>query len=245
MKLIRPNILLIGFFIATTLANQASAFNLTQGKLALQVGAFTAHQGTSQHVNINTLIGDDFTVTSHTDTKGFIGIGYYFNGPECKFAKHSFGINAFYLPDAGVSGNVIQENTFTNLSYSYNVSNYPIYFDAKTEFKISSDRFTPTLDVGIGPNIAQTSNFNEKSLDGGVTVPDKIYSGSSTVVFGATLGVGVKFNHVKIYRDSPLECGYRFFYLGETNLDKANSQVNTTLKTGNGYANALLCSVAI
>ncbi len=234
--------LLIAGLLSTSVTHACCDWN--NGKFAFQLGAFNAHQGKAQQVNITGLIGDYFSVTSHNDTKPLLGFGYYVNGPTYNMATTQIGLNGFYLPDAGVGGIVTQEAVFNNLSYGYNVSNYPILLDAKAEFRTSSDRFTPTFDIGIGPSFAQTSNFVEHSLDG-ITIPDNIYSGATSVNFGATVGVGVKFNNVKIYRDSPLECGYRFFYLGEGSFKKANNQVNTMFKTGNGYANALLCSVAI
>ena len=52
-----------------------------------------------------------------------------------------------------------------------------------------------------------------------------------------------KFNH--LFGERPLECGYRFFYLGQGSFNIINNQVTTALNTGNVYANALVCSVTL
>lgn len=228
------------------LSAAANASNsLAHGKFAFQLGAAYTHAGKPGHIGINTLIGDNLSVTSHNDIKPLIGFGYYVNGSNYSLADMQYGLNAFYIPDAGVGGNVTQENTFNNLSYGYNITNIPILLDAKAELHTRHPSVTPTFDIGLGPNFLQTSNFTEHSLDGGVTVPDNILQGSTKLTLAATIGIGMKFNNVKIYRDSPLECGYRFFYFGQGNLSRSSNQVTNTIKTGNDYANTLLCSVAI
>ena len=56
-------------------------------------------------------------------------------------------------------------------------------------------------------------------------------------------GIGLRVNHV--LGDIPLECGYRFFYLGQGELNSANSQIPHHLKTGNSYAQGIVCGIAI
>ena len=154
----------------------------------------------------------------------------------------TYGINAFYLPKTGVMGNVTQENLFTNLSYRYNVTHYPIYAVAKSTIKTKSPKYSLTMDAGIGPNFMNTNRFEESSLDG-VTVPDNVFSGRTAAAFSATAGIGMKINQV--FGAAPLECGYRFFYLGQGNFNKNTNQLLNTLSTGSDFANAIICSIIV
>src|SRR3989338_2399337 len=74
-----------------------SRFNPKRATLELQVGAFTASQGTSQHVNISGLIGDDFSVVDAQDLNALLGLGYFVDGTTSEHVKTLFGVNAFYL----------------------------------------------------------------------------------------------------------------------------------------------------
>ena len=67
------------------------------GKAELQIGWFSAWQGKSQHIDIEGLIGDDFSVKKHSDQNLLLGAGYFFNGFESCRTKVLWGINAFYL----------------------------------------------------------------------------------------------------------------------------------------------------
>ena len=153
-----------------------------------------------------------------------------------------YGINAFYLAKTDVTGNVIQENLFTNLSYKYNLTHYPVYVIAKSTIKTKFPQYALTIDTGIGPNFIKADGFQENSLDG-ITIPDNIFSSHTSTTFSATAGFGVKVNQV--FGSAPLECGYRFFYLGQGNFNIATNQVLNTLKTGSNYANAIICSMTI
>lgn len=219
------------------------------GSIVVQVGGFNVYQGKSQHVAITELVGDDFTVTKHNDYNFLLGLGYFINGPDDTYINCShvlfntmIGINAFYLPKTYVKGEVIQEDLYNNLSYKYSVTNYPVYLTAKALFKTPDDHFNITVDLGAGPNFIQAGGFSEKSIDGGITIPDHIFSTKTNVALSATAGIGVQFNN--IIPQVPFECGYRFFYLGEGQFNTATS-LTTTLHTGNGYANALMCSVNV
>jgi hypothetical protein len=215
-------------------------------KKSIQLGGFIASQGKAQNIDITGLIGDHFSVNKHNNSNnsnGIVGLGYYLDDQETNRFTVSYGINAFYLARTGVNGLVTQEQLFTNLSYRYSITNYPIYFGTKALIKNkASDKFNLTLDAGIGPNIITTSSVNETSLDG-ITIPDKTYSGRTTATFSAMAGVGIQMNNV--FGHAPLECGYRFFYLGRGSFNKLNNQLINTLNTGNGYANALLCTLTI
>lgn len=213
------------------------------GEAVLQVGWFTATQGKSQHIDIEGLIGDDFSINKSSDHNFLVGAGYYFNSPNMTQVNFQYGINAFYLASTRVKGKVTQEDLFTNLSYHYSRSNYPIYFAVKALIPCTADSDI-TIDLGIGPNIVNTTGFKESSLDGGITIPDAhIFSGKSVVAFSAMAGVGWRINH--FFENHSIEIDYRFFYLGEGKLKKGNDQVKNTLRTGNSYANALFLSFSI
>lgn len=226
----RNLILLVLIASSTPLA----AFDLC-GEGVLQLGWFTASQGKSQHIDIEGLIGDDFSVSKRSDQNLLVGAGYYLDVMDICAARIQCGINAFYLAPTKVKGKVTQEDLFTNLSYRYSRTNYPIYFAAKALIPYGCSDMV--IDLGIGPNIVRTSGFKERSLDGGITIPDKIFSGKTGVDFSATAGLGWRFRSI--------EMDYRFFYLGRGELKKVNSQVRNTLRTGNSYANALFISISI
>lgn len=219
---------------------------LKQGHIVGQLGGFWSIQGKTQHVDINSLIGDNFTISSKHPNNVLLGIGYLINGKDRSSfngdSKLSYGLNFFYLPKTGVSGTVVQENLFSNLSYGYNISHYPLYAVAKSTINLNAQPIALTIDAGIGPNFMRLSQFHETSLDG-ITIPEAIFSSRTNTVFSATAGLGIKFNH--LFGERPLECGYRFFYLGQGSFNIINNQVTTALNTGNVYANALVCSVTL
>ena len=213
-------------------------------KLSLQLGGFWGSQGADQHINIDGAIGDDFSINHQTRSNGLVGLGYYLDGQQTKYANLFYGINAFYLPRTEINGIVTQESLFANLAYNYFITNWPIYFAAKADVKNKySDKYNLTLDVGIGPNILNISQFNEQSLDEGTTLPDSIFAGQTMAAFSAMAGIGLKFN--QFFGKAPLECGYRFFYLGQGNLRALTNQTLNRLNTGRSYANALMCSITI
>lgn len=225
-----------------SITTQVFAFNLP-GHTVVQLGGYWSKQGKAQHINIEDLSGDDFSVTRGSSRNGLVGLAYFIEGQKYNLFNMAYGVNAFYLAKTGVSGYVVQEDIFTNLSYGYKVTHYPIYAVAKSTIHASSTKYALTLDLGIGPNFMRTSNFKEHSLDDGITIPDKAFSGHSTTTFSAMTGVGVKLNN--FFGPAPLECGYKFFYLGQGRLDKDNAQLLNTLKTGHDYANALVCSITV
>lgn len=226
---------------AIAIMNPLTALADICGEPVLQLGWYTATQGKSQHIDIEGLIGDDFSVHKSSDQNLLVGIGYYFDGVDILNMSLKYGINAFYLAPTRVKGNVTQEDLFTNLSYHYSRTNYPIYLAAKALIPCMCSDIV--IDLGIGPNIVSTSGFKEKSLDGGITMPDHIFSGKTTVAFTATAGLGWRIN--KIFEGCSFEIDYRFFYLGQGKLKRANSQVRNTLRTGTSYANALFFSISI
>lgn len=212
----------------------------------LQVGWFVAKQGKAQHINIEGLIGDDFGLDHSTSQNILVGAGYYFNGLETNCIALSYGLNAFYLAPTKVSGDVTLEDAYSDLSYRYFLTNYPIYLAAKAFFHCTT-QCDITLDLGVGPNIIRASSFKEKSLDDGITIPDTphapLFSGKTNATFSACGGIGVRLNN--IFKNISLEIDYRFFYLGQGRLKRNNDQLINTLHTGNMYANAFFLSVSI
>lgn len=218
-------------------------FNPSCATFVFQAGGFNASQGDAQNIGINGLIGDHFSVAHDNGQNVLLGLGYYLNGQNQNRFSLLYGLNAFYFAQTTVQGNVTQERLFTNLSYHYSLTNYPIYAAIKALINTANERYTFTVDAGLGPNFIHTSDFSESSLDGGITLPDHIFSGQTNVAFSATAGIGVRFNNVLGH--VPLEVGYRFFYLGQANLNKINPQVRSPLSTGDNYANALIVSIAV
>lgn len=214
---------------------------LMHPKIPIQVGGFLSYNGVAQHVAIRGLVGDDFSVTTHTDGNVILGAGYYIDGQDSCRLLLRYGINAFYLPTTTVKGTVTQEEMFTNLSYTYSTTNIPIFVAAKGFIKNKyNDRYYITFDLGVGGNILSTSSISETSLDT-ITLPDRIYSGATDTVLSAMAGVGFQVNH--IMNERPIECGYRFLYLGRGNFRKEAVTLLSKFQSGNGYANALMCSM--
>lgn len=226
---------------SSTQSSLLSKLNPMHATLIVQGGGFNATQGTTQNIGINGLIGDQFTVAQTHSRNFLLGLGYYINGQSTERIKMLYGLNAFYLAPTTIQGDVIQEQYFDNLSYHYSLTNYPIYLAAKALFTLNNI-YNITFDLGIGPNIITTDDFNEYSRDAGITQPDTIFSGNTSLALSATAGIGIQFNNVAGHL--PLEIGYRFFYLGQGHLNKINDQVIDNLKTGHNYANALVISVS-
>jgi hypothetical protein len=226
-----------------TTATPAFSFDMNQGHPMFHLGGYISTQGKARHIDINNLIGDYFSLDKSNDANVLFGLGYMLNGPDYNRISLQYGVNAFYLPQAHVRGDVTQEQLFTNLSYKYTISHIPVYASVKASLQSSNPRYGFTADVGIGPNFMSTSNFSEASLDGGITQADNIFSGKTVTNFSAMAGVGVKMNDV--FGKNPLECGYRFLYLGNGSFHNNNSQVLNTLKTGDAYAQAIMCTATV
>lgn len=218
--------------------SQIYATPLQPGHFLFEAGAFSSTQGKTQDILIEDLIGDRFYVTKRHDSNALFGLGYQVNGFKNKSFGVDFGLNIYYLAKTKVRGTIEQEFYYTNLAYQYEVNHVPLYATAKAHIPIKSSPLALTLNAGIGPNFLKTSRYNDWSIDDGVTLPDHAFSGRSDVTLSAMAGIGLQFNG-KV----PLECGYRFFYLGEGNFNARTNQILNTLKTGNIYAQALVCSL--
>ena len=229
--------------VCFALSNQALSFDPKKGKIPIQLGFFGASEGVAQNININGLIGDHYTLKHQSNQNVLVGLGYFLDGPDEDWFKIAYGLNVFYLAKTSVNGTIFQEHLYPNLGYQYNITNVPIYAAAKAEIKNNTNKYALTLDLGIGPNVITTSQYRTNSLDGGVTIPEQSFAGMTNTAFSAMAGIGVKVDNV--FGQIPLECGYRFFYLGGGSFSKLNNQVLNTLETANGYANALVCSVTV
>lgn len=222
------------------LINRPANYLPKRSSLFVQIGDFNATQGTPQDIGIAGAIGDHFSVRSNNGRNILLGLGFYMDGLDRERFSLLYGVNAYYLGHTTVRGYVTEENMFTNLAYVYDIANYPIYAAAKLLLNTCSDDYVFAFDLGVGPNLIHTSNFSESSLDGGVTIPDNAYSGQTSVAFSATAGVGLRFTNAFGY--VPLEIGYRFFYLGQGQLNKVNNQLSSSLDTGHNIANSIVLS---
>ncbi len=208
----------------------------------MQLGYFWSTQGETQHINAEYTRGNDYTVNGHQSSNGFFGLGYYVDALDKDRFALSYGLNGFFLPKTGVGGDIIQESTFTNLNYWYSIQHIPVYLAAKAILKNNNPKYNITLDGGLGPNFMRTSAYNETALND-YTIPANNFSPHNSVTFSATASIGVRLNNV--FGKAPLECNYRFFYLGPGQLSINNDLLLNTLKTGNNFANAVICSLTV
>jgi hypothetical protein len=216
------------------------AAHVLHGEVPIQVGVFNASQGKAQNINIVDLIGNHYTVNNHNMTNGLVGLGYFIKGYTAERYQINYGINGFYFGKAPVSGTIVQEQLFTNLSYNYSIKHLPVYLAAKAIVNNNSSRYNVTLDAGVGPNFMQVGHYSEMPLND-FSLPDNGFTANNSLAFSATAGIGLRLNNT--FGKAPLECGYRFFYLGQGQLNINNTQIVNTIKTGNTYANAFICSV--
>ncbi|WP_454781741.1 hypothetical protein [Legionella sp. WA2022007384] len=239
-----PKILFTGL-ILPLVCSAGTMGNVNPSKIwsvPIQGGFFGASQGKSQHVDIESLIGNQYTVDNNSQISGLVGAGLYFNGPSYNWFQLSYGVDVFYLGQTKVQGDIIQEDIFTNLSYKYSIQNVPLYAAAKALIYTNNPIYNITVDAGIGPNFMRTSGYHEMPLVD-FAIPDNAFKGTSTTTFTATVGAGIRLNN--IIAPIPFECGYRFFYLGKGHLNRVNDQYIDNLTTGDTYANALVCAVTI
>jgi hypothetical protein len=222
---------------------QALSLQPSQRYFVFQAGGFSAEEGRAQDVNIQYLNGDRYTVQKRNHSNALFGLGYMVKGSESDRLRMDFGVNAFYLTKTTITGSIIQEHQFANLAYRYQLSYLPVYAVAKATIKNNPDKFAVTLDAGVGPSFNKTNHFHEWAINDSYALPDHAYSGKSNTALSATAGIGLKMN--RIFGDNPLECGYRFYYLGKGSFNKRSDQWLTNLSTGTNYAQALLCSVMI
>ena len=226
----------------TLLSSLPSFSNIQHGHTVVQLGNYWGTQGKEQNINIRTLVGNHYTITNKTSSNGLFGLGYYVDGLDTNRFHLDYGINGFYLAKTQVTGEILQEHLFTNLAYRYTTQHIPLFFGAKALVKNQQNAYNIIFDVGIGPNFMQVNHYRETPLDD-FSIPDNAFSTHTQVTFAAMAGIGIRLN--RVIGESPLQCGYLFFYLGEGQLHMNNSQLLNTIKTGNVFGNGLLCSITI
>jgi opacity protein-like surface antigen len=206
---------------------------------SIDLGGYWSSQGNPQTIGIAHTKGDYFSVTNGDKRNGLVGVGVYSDGLPIESVELSYGLHFFYLAKTSVNGLIAQEKRFTNLSYRYDVTHYPLYVMGRTKLLPEMLPYALNLDVGIGPNFVSTNNFTETALKKN-SVPDNAFSGKSTVTFTATAGLSLEFNPVN---NISLACGYRFFYLGEGTFNTLSTQIENNLTTGSNYGNAIIISL--
>lgn len=215
----------------------------SKGHFLVEIGGYAAVQNKNQRIELqHNLAGHHYTVTSHNQGGGLVGLGYFLNAPKVKGFPMSVGVNAVFLGQSSVGGYILEGGDQRNASYHYRLQSTPVLFEAKTLVKTRSDKFKLALEAGIGPNFMNASHYSEIPLNQ-VSSPVDAFSESTTINFAATVGAGIRFHDAP--GQLPLELGYRFFYLGQGAYAINNSQVLSAIKTGDYYAHALVFTVTI
>ncbi len=225
------------------LAPSAHAFQIKPGEFDVQLGGFNSTQGVNQHINIDDLIGNQYTVSNKNKKNGLVGLAFLMKGQPLDHFTPLFGLNTFYLPKTTVNGEIIQEDLFSNFHYQYHVTHCPVYIETKLLVQPPvRPNLNVTIDVGLGPNFMSTTGYTERALND-YSQPDKSFYDHTSVNFSATAGLGMRLSHA--LGQAPLECGYRFYYLGQGRLTPRVTQILNHLKTGEIYTNAILCSLIV
>lgn len=220
---------------------------LKDGEVGIHLGGYWRNPVNEQFIRINGADGDTFTVADGNARSGLFGVGYFLDGMQHQYFNMSFGVDWYYLAKTKVLGTILQENQFENFKYRYDITQYPLYFVAKSQVLPNYFATNPiTVDFGIGPNFMQTQNFEQTPIlpESGIFTPivTSLFAGQTSTVFSFTAGAEIT---VKNFDEAPLRCGYRFFYLGQGHLKTLNNQILDSLGTGTLYANAVLCSLYV
>lgn len=247
-SIVTPGALFSACALFSSLVNSGAMGDLKshfKGHFLVQIGGYSALQGKAQNVYVSeNLIGNRYTVTSHNQGSGVVGLGYLLDAPA--FSKRfdlAYGINSYFLGQTSVHGYIVEENTFTNLSYDYKIRSIPLYFAAKSVIHTrNDDAYQIAVDLGMGPNFMSASRYKEMPLTS-FTIPNNNFTDRNNVNFSVSAGLGLRFNNKA--NQIPLECGYRFFYLGQGRFKSNNNQIINNVTTGDNYANAVICSVII
>lgn len=221
-------------------SSSALAFSLPKGSWGLSIGGTNIQQGAQQLINIQSSFGNIYTVNSNSDNVFLIGVTFLKPVAIDAPALFSFGASAYYFSPASVTGTIFLERNFPNLSYHFETQNIPLYATGKAVLIKQDNPFSLVLDAGIGPNFMQTQNYYERSLDDGITIPNQTFKGSSTIKFSAMAGLGIKLNNLD--KLSLVEFGYKYFYLGEGQLNP-HTQVLNHLSTRTINAHALVLTL--
>jgi hypothetical protein len=219
------------------------AWTMPPSHAVVSFGVYLTRPRGEQHINIQGLIGDNFLADENRHSNGLVGVGYFLDAKDTAWYNLSVGANLFYLPKTFITGEIQQEDILTtNHAYLYTVRHYPLYADFKLKLKVFPEKQSLIFDAGLGPNFMKTAHFQERSIRP-VALPNYGFSGQNSTTLSVTAGIALRLEHV--FGEAPLECGYRFFYLGHSNLVSDSTQVLDRLSTRNIYANAVVCSFII
>jgi len=232
------NLLLLLGLSATALASELHFNYLKEGHILAELGGYGGILGKNQHINIQSRIGNDFTVNSRTGGNVLLGLGYEHWLKKNDRFDLSYGLGLFYLAPTKVNGNILLENQFNNFDYSYQASHFPLYGILKASRELSNPHLQLFVDVGIGPNFMFLSDYRETPLLSN-SVPDNEFSSTTTTNLSVTAGFGFEMKNV--FGTHPLRCGYRFYYLGYGAFNHDN-KVDNSLSTGASFANSGVCS---
>ncbi len=130
MKIIAKSVLAI--LACTSMA--AHAFDIRDGHLVLQAGAVSISQGEAQTLGAQNVMTSRYTLNDSHATNYLVGAGYLFDAPINQKVEIKYGLNAFYFAATSVSGSVIQQQLYENLSYHYRISYLPVYATVKNAF---------------------------------------------------------------------------------------------------------------
>ncbi|MCH9756549.1 MAG: hypothetical protein K0U37_05095 [Gammaproteobacteria bacterium] len=202
----------------------------------LHIGGFFSHQGVEQHINLNGLVGNDYSPTRRNSGNVIVGVGLLRPGTSYKTVDFEYGVQLYYLSGTTTSGVISIENVLPNLSYSYTTTFLPLYANVKANIETQFDKTKLTLDVGVGPDFMTLTRYREAPRTA-ATIPNSFYSRQTKTQFATLFGVGLKSD--KFADGGSLEIAYKFFYLGQSKFTPNNNQVLNSLNTGSVFANAI------
>ena len=237
-----PELTKIPDYTSDSFSKIVANYKSRRRKLGVFLGGTRGTVGEAQHVDIEGVIGDYFSIEDGKINGGIIGFTHYLESKEFDSDHFSldYTLSVFYFPEKRVSGFVTQENLVTNLDYEYTLANVGSYVGIRVMNNRDASRFNYAFNLEFGMVQIITDGFVERSLTP-YSVPDFIFKGKTTSSFSANTGVAARLNDV--FGGNTLECGYRFFYLGKGSLATRNDRVANGLSTGQNYTNAFLCSL--
>lgn len=233
----------VGVFCIFTWPISALASEDSRLHANVHLGVSQVQTGKKQDIYISSVPAATYTTTQDDDWSGLVGLSLLNDMSYSEKVMFSYGLSMYYLFRQSVFGEVLQAGQFNNLGYGYTVYNFPFYITGKATTNLFDKMDIPVyIDAGIGPNIMRARGYHEWRINP-QTRPDNGFSKNTDVDFSATVGVGV---HLKnALGKTPVECGYRIFYLGENRLSIQNNQFVSRLSTGASYANAFTCTLVV
>ena len=163
-----------------------------------------------------------------------VGGGYQFMLPERMKGQvqwlPSYRLGAFYnnYLNSTINGNMLQHQTTPFFNYSYKVNSQVLWLDSQLDL-LSWRRFTPFLEVGIGPSMNSTSNYNETYFTP-TSSQSANFKAKSAINFAWRLGLGVNYNLP--WQNHAMSVGfvYRYANLGNAKTGTADQDTYPTMK---------------